>query len=236
MKKNLLLLLFVLSGTLISGAQERVNATLPKISDVSKGKITEATGWMKFDSGEWVSRKNRIPWNTDKALVDFEYYGLGEDRENFIYIDVRDVNINDSSYTILIKKYKDGYYKYESIRKGWMPQNSLKYYVFKTSELEKLKNLPPDVTHNIKITSLYSNTISYLSPSASFKTIEQDLYKKVQENSPIGRDDLGVFVRAYKDNIRFVVADFGTNEYYIPDFNKKYYETTKLNFAKFLQL
>lgn len=236
MKKYLLLLLIVLLGTLLSNAQERVNATLPKINAASKGKITEATGWLQTDAGTWVSRKNRIPSNIEKLLMDYESYSLGENGENFIYMDVRDVTINDSSYTILIKKYNDGFYKYESIQKGWLPQTSLVYYVFKTSELEKLKNLAPDATHAIKINVLYNNTILYLDSKASFKTIEEDLYKVVQEDSPIGRYDLGVYVKAYKDNIRFIVSNFETSDYFVPDFNKKYYETTKVNFAKFLQL
>lgn len=123
-------------------AQERVNTALPVIGATPKGRITEATGWFQNDSGEWLSRKNRIPVNfsgRDKTLIDYGHYSLGENRENFIYLELRDITINDSSYTILIKKYKDGYYKYDAIREGWMPQTSLIYYVFATSELDKLK-------------------------------------------------------------------------------------------------
>lgn len=235
MKKQFLLLLLVLA-TLTVNAQERVDATTPKINTASKGKIIEATGWIKLDGGQWVSRKNRIPWNVDKALIDYAHYSLGENRENFIYIETREVSINDSSYTILIKKYKDGFYKYESINEGWLTQNSLTYYVFKTSELEKLKNLSQDTTHQIKINTLYNNTILYLDPKSSLKTVERDLYKKIQENDSFGKKDLGIYIRSYKDKIRFIVMDYTTDDYFIPDFNKKYYETTKLNFAKFMQL
>ena len=106
MMKNYLT--FILTLISLSGfSQERVNATVPAIDAVANGKLTEATGWMQNDSGEWLSRKNRIPDNlsgSSKTLLDYEFYGLGNNRENFIYIEHRNVKIADSTYTILIKK------------------------------------------------------------------------------------------------------------------------------------
>ena len=236
MKKNLIILFLLMTGILSVKAQERVDAVLPKISSATKGKITDATGWILHDSGKWISRKNRIPWNTDVKLMDYEYYALGEERENFIYYDMRDVTIKDSVYTILIKKYKDGYYKYQSIQEGWTPHNSLKYYVFKADELKKLNNLAVDTNHSIKINTLYYGTIGYLDPKASFATVEADLNKVIEDNTQIGKKDLGLYLKLYKDKVRFVISDYETSDYFIPNLDKKYYEMTKIEFDKFIKL
>jgi len=236
MKKLLLLFAIVLSLN-FSSAQERVNEILPEISATSKGRITEATGWLQNDAGQWLSRKNKIPTNfsgQDKVLIDFEHYGLGENRENFIYLELRDVKINDSTYTILTKKYKDGYYKYESINKGWTPQNSIIYYVFSTSELEKLKNLEPDKNHAIRIKTIYSNTISYLDANSSTKTIATNLSKFIKQDDKFHMSELIIYIKKYKDKVRFIVQTY--EEYLEPDFNKSYYETTNQNFQNFIKL
>ena len=45
--------------------QERVNAVLPKISATVSSKLTIATGWLKNEDGQWISRKNRIPFKIE---------------------------------------------------------------------------------------------------------------------------------------------------------------------------
>ncbi len=236
MKKVLVVIAIALLVNFTS-AQERINATLPVISPTAKGRITDVTGWLQNDSGEWLSRKNRIPVNfsgSEKILIDHDHYAMGEHSENFIYLELRDVKINDSTYTILIKKYKDGYYKYESINEGWVPQNSLRYYVFNTSELEKLKNLDTDKNHVIKIKTIYSNTMPFLSANTTIKTIAQDLSKFIKEDDKFGMGELVVYIKLYKDKVRFIVQSF--QKYLEPDFNKSYYETTKQNFQTFIKL
>ena len=234
--KQLYLSAFFTIITTILFAQDRVNATVPAIDAVANGRLSEAVGWHQNDSGKWVSRKNKIPANMTeefKSLIDFEMDGLGENRENFIYIEHRTVKIADSSYTILIKKFKDGYYKYESIQRGWMPQNSLIYYVFKTSELDKLKNLEADKTHVIKINTIYSNTISYLDPKSSLNTIGKNLYKRIPEDK-FNMDELEIHLKVYKGNVRFTIQNY--ESYPLTDFEKAYYETTILNFEKLFKL
>ncbi|TRW22524.1 hypothetical protein FMM05_16725 [Flavobacterium zepuense] len=234
MIKNYLTLIIALIS-LSTFSQDRVNATVPAIDAVANGKLTEATGWIKNDDGKWVSRKNKIPANKIeefKSLIDYEADGLGENRENFIYIEHRNIKIADSSYTILIKKFKDGYYKYESISQGWVPQNSLIYYVFKTSELDKLKNLEADKTHAIKIKTIYSNFILYLDPKSSLNTVAKDLYKKISDN--YNMYDLGVYLKVYKGNVRFIIQNF--EEYLPQDLEKAYYETPIANFEKLFKL
>ncbi|WP_229665956.1 hypothetical protein [Flavobacterium suaedae] len=222
-------------------SQERENATLPTINPIAKGKITEATGWLQNDDGEWLSRKNRLPWNLsgqDKKLIDYQHYALGENRENFTYIGLHDVTIDDVNYTILIKKGKEGHYKYESISKGWIPQDVIVYYVFESQELEKLKNLEGDKNHEIKIKTIYANRIDFLTPSSSLdvNVVEKDLYKFMKKGSKFLMPELVVYLKLYKDKARFVVQSYESIEFLRPDLDKMYYETTKEKFSKLFTL
>ena len=235
MNKSLLIMAFALFAT-FAFAQDRVSATLPQISAIAKGRINEATGWLQNDNGEWLSRKNKIPTNLsgkDKILLDYQHDGLGENRENFIYLELRDVTINDSTYTILIKKHKDGYYKYESIHEGWVPQTSIIYYVFKTSELDKLKNLEVNKSHTVRINTIYSNIILYVDPKASINTVARDLYKRIQEDM-FNMFELEIHLKIYKGNMRFTIQNY--EEYSSNDFEKAYYETPLINFEKLIKL
>jgi len=234
--KKLLLIITLTLLTFFAYAQDRVNATLPKINPIANGKLTEATGWLQNDAGEWLSRKNKIPANLSgefKILIDSDNYGLGESRENFIYMELRDVTINDSTYSILIKKHKDGYYQYESIQRGWTPQTSIIYYVFKTSELEKLKNLEADKSHVIRINTVYSNRIPYVDTKASINTVAKDLYKRIPEDK-FGMDELEVHLKVYKGKVRFTIQNY--EQYISNNFEKAYYETSLLNFEKLFKL
>jgi hypothetical protein len=235
--KNILVVLITCLTVTVSG-QERTNTALPVINPVAKGKLTEATGWMQNDEGQWASRKNKIPVNMEsqyKSLIDYQHDGLGEDRENFIYYELRDVKIKDSVYSILIKKYRDGFYQYETIKKGWMPQTSINYYVFPTAELKKLQNLAPDITHNIKIKTLYYGELLYLDPKISLTTIAKSLSKEVNENDDFGKKELMVNLRKYKNNIRFIINNVET--YREPEkLEKDYYEVSAEAFKKFLPI
>lgn len=237
--KNIYLFLVFFFTTTAVFAQDRVNATAPKINRIAKGKLTEAVGWLQNDAGKWVSRKNKIPANIEeeyKSLIDFESDGLGEERENFIYYEVRDITINDSVYGILIKKFKDGYYKYESINKGWMPQTSISYGIFRWSELDKVKNMEEDKVQIIKINLLYNNTDSYLDPNYSLGTIEQEVSKLVRsKDKPLFKEDLYIAMQKYKGNVRFMINLM--TSYSTPiDFEKSYYETSAENFGKLFVL
>ena len=129
-------------------AQDRTNKNLPKISIATKGQLIKAIGWTLNPEGQWISRQNRIPVfleNEFKSLIDYERDGLGID--NFISYQLKEIKIGDKTYSILIKKYKDGEFKYPSIKEGWMNYTRLCYYVFETTELEKLNFLKNDNLH-----------------------------------------------------------------------------------------
>lgn len=230
--KKIYLCALILITAIIANAQERVNPTVPVINPVAKGKLTEATGWM-LQSGQWVSRKNRIPRNTSsKILMDKEEYGLGENKENFIYFELREITIEGKSLTILTKKYNDGVYEYESIKEGWMPSTSIVYFVFETAELEKLKGLDLEKSNSVVIPTLYFGHLYNLTAKSSLKTIAQNVIQDGIYNK--GRDKLLVNVKFEKDKTRFLIRS--TEEYDPLNFEKSYYETPTVNFEKLFTL
>ena len=233
-------LLFICFLTTAVLAQGSVTASHSiNIGSVAKGKMWDVYGWLQNDAGKWISGRNKIPANLEaqfKNLSDFEQNGLGENGENFTYMELRDVTIYDSLYTILIKKYKDGYYKNPAYHTGWTPQNSITYYVFRTNELEKLKGLDKNKLYNVKINTLYCRTIRNIDPKFSTVNIAQDLAKVISgaEAAPF-KEDLMVTLKLNKDNVRFLITTCVS--YTAPfDLIKYYYETPTENFTKLFKL
>lgn len=111
MKSKTFILTLLLSMSISNlFSQERVNKPVPTIGAKVNSQLTKSTGWTLNPEGQWISRSNRIPAfieNEFKTLIDYEKDGLGLD--NFISYQMRDIKIQDSTYAILIKKYKDGY-------------------------------------------------------------------------------------------------------------------------------
>jgi hypothetical protein len=163
-------------------SQERVNKPLPIISTIINSQLTKSTGWTLNPEGQWVSRANRIPAfieNEFKILIDYEKDGLGID--NFISYQIRDIKIQDSTYGILIKKFKDGYYKYETIDEGWTAYNSAEFYVFNKQELKKLDSIKIDSINLVKIDIIYSNSIIWISNETYISDIQKAIAKQIEE-------------------------------------------------------
>ena len=181
-----LILLMLNSASLIS--QDRVSKPIPKIGSKISGQLIKSTGWVLNPESQWVSRPNRIPSfieNNYKSLIDFEYDGLGLD--NFISYQIRDIKIQDSTYSILIKKYKDGDYKYRSIKKGWINYNSLMFYVFNKSELSKLDYLVNDSINLVKLDVLYWNSLTIINNETYISDIEKEIVKQIDKKTDDSR-------------------------------------------------
>ncbi|AIN75116.1 hypothetical protein SAMN02745938_11179 [Flavobacterium psychrophilum DSM 3660] len=245
MKRLLQIMIIIFSVSAYT--QERVNAVLPKISATVSSKLTIATGWLKNEDGQWISRKNRIPFkieNKFKQLIDYEKYALGENGENFISYELRDININDSIYCILIKRYNDGYYKYESINEGWTKNQSIDYHVFLKSELEKFKSIKNDTINNLEIPVLYNNTFRYVNTTTFSNTdISKDISKQMltgKVTEPFLQESIVFNIKIYKSNVRFLVTegiDESNRSYQrAEDLEDYYYESTMPIFNQFIVL
>ena len=140
MKRNLVSLLVFLS--LSSMAQDRVQKPKTSIPLENVGQLTEAKGWMLNPEQEWVSLDKTIPSyikSEHKLLLTHEQSGLGVD--NFISYQLKQVEHEGVQYYILIKKFRDGFYEYPSIRRGWIGTTSCRAYVFEKQELDKLQGV-----------------------------------------------------------------------------------------------
>lgn len=163
-------------------SQERISKPIPVIGTQIKGQLVKSTGWLLNPEGQWISRPNRIPSYLDnnfKTLLDYEYEGLGID--NFISYQIRDIKIKDSTYSILIKRYKDGYYKYSAIKEGWYNYNSVVFYVFSKNEWVKLDRIVNDSINLIKVNYLYSNSIDWINNETYISDIQKEIVKEIDK-------------------------------------------------------
>lgn len=180
MKKIILILTLIFNVQLFS--QERVSDVTPKISSTVNSSLNKATGWLFNPEGQWVSRDNRIPAflsNDVKSLIDIGENGLGID--NFISYEFRDIIIKDSTYCILIKKHKDGNYKYSSLKEGWYEYTTVVFYVFRKNELDKLNQIKNDSINLISIDVLYSNNMQFINTATYLTDISKEILRQSKE-------------------------------------------------------
>lgn len=242
MKKNLLIVfLTTLWATAPLKAQQAPQTNLPVIGKEVKGRLTTAKGWMYNTSKEWVSRENKIPYNIGKqyaAVLDSGEEGLGNNRENFNYIELRDVTINGVVYSLLLKIFKDGYYRDAKEKKGWTEQTGINCYVFPTAELDKLKGLSSkeDETFNIKINTLYCLTIGNLDKNWNLNKLEKSLGDFIASHTQQAyKEELMINLRFTKGRVRFIIntsASFAEPE----KLTHYFYETTPQEFAKLFKI
>jgi hypothetical protein len=211
MKKLLFAALFLLLlASPVFAAFERNAVKLPIISEPTT-RLDEATGWMQSPSGEWIERKNRIPKylsNDYEILLDYDEYSLGVD--NFIWIELRTIKIQDDEFYLLLRARYGGWYKYPSIEEGWSQNYQIEGYVFKKEEWGKIK-LVDRVPSLLRINLIYQVSLVYYSPPAKEQYIE-DISKKINER--INKTDLSEFTYFLNINtllidnaVRFILID-----------------------------
>jgi len=244
MKINLLIIFTLVVVTI--NAQNRIDDALPIITKKSSVLIL-ANGWLKNSSGQWISGKNKIPQDlgeNQKLLGNYESYGLGTD--NFNSLEIKDVKIADSTYAIIIKKYRDGFYTYSSIQKGWNNKVSCKYYVVSKAELAKAYEITADYLNKTTVRILYEGTLMFINTQTfNDRTISKDLASNIKENSNHQdffehRLGLNIYYFKAKNLVQFYFYDansYSMDMEYEDDENqkpKKYYETDAVTFKKFL--
>ncbi len=83
---------------------DRSGDPVPVIKPNPVGQLTTATGWLLLESGQWASRKNRIPAdviNRYPDLADYEKYSLGKD--NFISYKLYEMEYDGREYVLLVQ-------------------------------------------------------------------------------------------------------------------------------------
>lgn len=182
MSKTLSIIVILISIFIETNSQERVNKSLPKISVQVNSQLTQSKGWILSPEGQWISRQNRIPSYLDnkyKTISDLEFNGLGMD--NFISFQIRDILIDGKSYKIIIKRYKDGYYKYLSIKQGWTNYTSVNFFVIEENEFYKLNTIINDSVNQIKLKVLYSGELTWINDQTLLSDIQKEVVKLIED-------------------------------------------------------
>lgn len=133
--KNILLVLIAILITSFANAQERATREKIKITNNILGELKSAKGWMLSPGSEWVSLDNTIPQElalSERNLLKFERIGLGVD--NFISYQFREIMFRDTTYLLLLKKYRDGRFRYPNIKEDWIAYTSYYAYVLDKDE------------------------------------------------------------------------------------------------------
>lgn len=228
-----------------SYGQDRVDKKLPSVT-LTKS-LSQSIGWNLSKSGQWKSRPNRIPKvDVDNILLDYESYGLGED--NFLSLQFGEIKIDEKPYHILTKKYKDGYYRYETIQKGWTPCLSVSYYVFDDEEYDKIRNIQFDSKNYIEVKPLCSNDIRLtITNENMLYQIKKDIMEQKADNfeSVLTSDNklgLMIYPISKQSKVRFKMEIFGrySDEESIGDFKKSfessYFETSLVSFNSLISI
>jgi len=252
-RNTLLIILSSFSLTITVFSQDRTVTLKANISTETVSELKKAKGWMLNEDKEWVSLENTIPTSNlgsrYKSLLDYEEYGLGSD--NFNYFKLKEISYKDSTYYVLIKQYRDGWYKYKNIRKGWRQYKSHLAYVFDKNELSKLKNINDSQINKIEIQLIDTHQVNYTAEDKAIELIQT----KIKLDKPLDKNfKLILHIAPYKEKnivqfqiyIAYNKRIAGINssnsgkvkQYYLKDdlFKHFYYETDYSTFNKFLNI
>lgn len=241
MKSILLIILF--SGCL-GFSQQRTNDPLPIISQ-NNGKLTTAQGWLKNSSGQWISRKNKIIEDLGeytKQLENYAEHSIGE--SNFIYFELKKVNLKGISYDLLVKKSKSGYYTYPAIQEDWNNEIICSYYIFQSDELEQIKKVKSDSLSTIYLDVKHRGFIGFVNDKTNINnSISKDIIKQIKSENNINASLSSVLALNLYYNAKVVQFYFYDRNRYDSgsistgnDYKDRYYETDVLNFNKFIKL
>lgn len=221
--------------TLVSfGQTERVSVVLPKIQLVSTKILNKATGWGLHENGQWISSVNKIP----------SLNNMNSEVDNFVSYDFRDISINDTLYTLLLKKYNTGWWTYPSIYSGWNTTISGEYFVLNKADIDSIKIINDSI--NLKIFSAKYHGYIDNAPmhkkwnnATYIKDIQEDISAQISKNTQCDHR-LVLHIAPYKSKniVRFqIYSSYGkyniistiTDEYKPKDPNGKYsWDTIKI--------
>lgn len=112
---------------------DRQNASLPVIGSKVLWSLSEATGWIKNNEGQWLEGKNVI-YERHLSAVDKSSFNEGKNilgKDNFIKYELRDITIGGIDFLLLTKGIIESGYDYPSTKGGWKPLKGVYYLVFK---------------------------------------------------------------------------------------------------------
>ena len=155
-----------------------------------------------------------------------------------------DVKLDDKTYTIIVKKYKDGYYKYESIQRGWTNCISVTYYIFDKEGHNKIKDISLDTKNVINVKPICWGDIKYVITNENMLyQIKKDIAEKKSDNYSYYGDNntMGMIIQPISKNskVRFIMntlETYYTQEDMDKSFTNSYFETSLSLFNSFIPI
>jgi len=161
--------------------------------DVTFGKnivnLRTFNGWIKDDSGKWVSSPNRIPFTNPEYNNGLYYkYNLGND--NIRQINVVEMKIDGVPYLgIIIEQNKEPYKNHpDSVFRSYVGAD---YYLIKTEDYRKLWNdkLKMGKPYEVDIKTEYSGLVGYKDikkrPEYMSSEINKDIRNRVYTDTSV---------------------------------------------------
>ncbi len=200
-------LVFLLSFLFMNAmvAQLRESRPLPIFPKKITNKLQSGlTGWCYTLDGQWVTDNMKIPERF--ISTDVENYKLEENEagnDNIKELQLIPILYGDDTLVTLVKFYKDGFFEFEARRKGWTEEVIAYYYVFKQSELNRLKN---SINDKVQIINLDLLDFGKIRNADRFNIIEQ--LKPILVVSPSAKRKLQFTIQKnYPENkLRFQFA------------------------------
>lgn len=232
MKKLLLILISLVFTNSVFG-QDRVNR--PKLSfDGGSEILSTSVGWMYNETlGEWVDYQNVISkekrYKEQYKILQGPYL-MSTSKFTFNTLQIKTLTFNGSKYYVLIMDRWRGRYRYPSIQEDWIQFRSIDCYIFSESEYLKLKNyekvsfiteikfdLEFQAYDEVKLLDIIQTSLSNETNRSTSSTMNYSMF--------IAQTDKGQ-IRFLTPNLYFSFDKI--------DFEKTYFETSKINFDKLI--
>lgn len=193
---TVLMVILYFATTLYTYGQERKNLPTPVFSETSIGFMEEATGWTYSKDGKWLWAENSTPFyrfSYKENVMKDKRNQLGLD--NFLRLELKYLYMGKDTLVILYKSYNYGTYKYETTLKGWNEKIGAFYYVFKSSELEKIKKIKDGQINQVKIKIYDAGNVKNIK---SEKKVEESIAQKIFLKSDFEKE-LILHIAPYKE-------------------------------------
>lgn len=143
--------------------------------------LQSAQGWIKSNTGKWISSPNRIPYEDPDYNHEFYEKNL-IGTENFKQVKVHHIKIDDKSYYAVVVLYTKGYYPNPEVKENWKYFTGADYYIVSKSDFKKIYNdtLQFGEPYTASLRSYYSGTVPYRGESLLGPRISKDINTNIR--------------------------------------------------------
>lgn len=197
----------------------------------SSRSLTCATGWCLDGngSGKWISNQNFI---LDEKKTQSAYW-MSHGVQNFFSICTKEFQVGPYKFYALIVGTYHGDYNWSRYSDGaWHVRKDFNAYIFSEQEYSKLYDMTGAVTLTTELETYLLDSYSDAAMAAAItRYFESVVFKEHGDRFIPDHNEFRVRISS-DDKVRFLLPY--DSVIYRPDFNEKYFETTRENFDKIL--